>query len=1627
MEATNSFIDVSLGVPQAPAEEPIDLSKVNNPQTLPEDQADMRAKKFTAGLATLLNRTEDSIKFDIMQGREEVLRNEAAAALTRRESLRREQVVIDVAKRRGGNVTPEEYRNIMMNPTPFDPESAPEGEYAKYYMQVLDKPDTFMSDVYTEQERKQVQEAKGFTGDFITKREMLQRAAEDQNTVLENQSWLGWGVDQAKSLIPFYNETMQRGLVKDVGAITGGLLLGDNLAEQSKSLFRLPMPEFTKTLKDIKEHFRDNPSLGAQYLNALLGQSSSEQGINNIFSLFEPSSLPAGAAVKGISGFGRAAKQAVRDVAMSSAAKVPSKSLAEAAAGNLTEAAIEKTGKRIVDDLRASRSLKATIDEELDKVPTALRSDQAEIAQGFKVNPGRWTEEFAQRLYDQAQYGINNIVKTIADKINIERIPALTATKAELEKFREGIKSKYPNLENSILDVSSPLYNHTTGTYSAELYIGHQSGKLFGSEKAATRFAEDVARLSPDLYKVDQLGSGYYLTLKHQVSEKDGFIRDMLFSTNVVKDPDSWTSAWLGWLRNPDETLSLHQRMERKVAAYGASNLMKLAKEDAKYIKQLKTWHGLGNKTWKDFERVLNAGKNTVDENNELGWFAKNTTELDGLYQRTLQRLPSEAETEAYFAYKRINEYDRIHREILVQRNMRSNGAMQHQFSVLGEDGQKLYTGFFNGVKMSEFPGTDDTMIVLGKGIADTKTYDAGSMKVQFKKIFDQLKDDVLAGRKVVIRVWDPESRPLAKFLGSNDRVRYVVADAVESKEIAWGQIPRRGGGHFEYDHEFYIKQAKIRTERLGETVRHWYEGDTTVMPVSLRALGRDVAKHLDDVRIKLKARDVQGAKAIFQQFAPAGLEWKEVRGWFVRKRVDGVMQDHPLLSLNEPIRVIGRNEKLVDIDNSIRDRYPKTFRNGTTSGSDARQMQVQFTGERDARDMWTVVNEGSRQNPIYKYQPAKFIDPMTTMERSFTKVANSAFMDDYKITSVEHWLEKAIPYLKGDKNEIRNAPFHWFHVGPSEFKNDAPADIVANLKTQHWQMSQFMGVKSDVDNLLHASAQKLADAMYDKWGSVPIDPLWALPKLRDPTKFIRSIAFHAKLGMFAVPQLLVQAQTYSVIAGMAGIRNTIPAVGAAFFSRIAMHNQSPEIMAKLDQMMTRLKMPGAGGWKVGEFIESDRALRRTGFMNVAGEYALRDDMQATKIIQGVWGRFLDAGAVFFTEGERFSRLGAWHAAYREFRDANPVGRLTDANIKSILERADTLTVNMSRASSSRLHTGILSIPSQFLTYQIRLAELMWGKRLTTMERAKILGVQAALYGVPTSLGVSGIPLADGLRKAALENGYQVGDNWVESLVTEGLPATMIALLTGEGDIKKGQWYNIGDRFGTQGFETLREAMRGDKTWWEVFGGAGFSVAKGIWDGSDGFREAMLSGLRDDGKKVPMTVDDVVDIFKEVSSVNAAWKGLVAINTGRWLSKKENYLTDVSKAQGIFMAATGLQPQAVSDLQLMSWSNKDKAALEKYVGEQFTQELRRGIRVQNDNPQQAQKYFTRAFAFLNVGGFPEEKRAQLISKAAQDHQSLIESMNWNFYVQNAPDAQRTQRMNTFINMQNVEQQKRNNR
>ncbi|MBZ4299676.1 hypothetical protein LAJ56_17140, partial [Streptococcus pneumoniae] len=83
----------------------------------------------------------------------------------------------------------------------------------------------------------------------------------------------------------------------------------------------------------------------------------------------------------------------------------------------------------------------------------------------------------------------------------------------------------------------------------------------------------------------------------------------------------------------------------------------------------------------------------------------------------------------------------------------------------------------------------------------------------------------------------------------------------------------------------------------------------------------------------------------------------------------------------------------------------------------------------------------------------------------------------------------------------------------------------------------------------------------------------------------------------------------------------------------------------------------------------------------------------------------------------------------------------------------------------------------------------------------------------------------------------------------------------------------------------------------------------------------------------------------------------------------------------------------ITDLQNMTASIQDQKKLEKEIEKRFLQEFRRAALAQENNPEQAKQFFTRALTTLEIGGYPEDRRADLINKAAKDNQSTIDRVN----------------------------------
>lgn len=1197
---------------------------------------------------------------------------------------------------------------------------------------------------------------------------------------------------------------------------------------------------------------------------------------------------------------------------------------------------------------------------------------------------------------------------------------------------------------------------------------------------------EELSKPGPTLiekgtpgFTIEQQGNGYYIKITKTLDETDSIIRDGLLNTKEKWSPQGFFKDFVGWGRTPEETLSEMHNINRKIAAYGPSVFLKILQENGRYLNDL--YKGVirvdpvtGEKIgfikskltsmtpWnffkhydmhETFSKILDEGRYLMDKNGENGNFWDSPGELERHYINKFGRSPSPLETAAYFAFRRQYEADKVFREIILYRNAARLGAEEHSISMVATDGGRIDSPKFTAIKMDHIPGGDDNIAVFGHEQGQVKIMRANDPSL------GDLREKAKAGTMNVVRIFSADQRPLSGFGGLEDqKIHYVVTPRpVQTSPLQFGNmLPRRGGGHIVYDYDHYIKQAMVRPDKVGEQFQHWYEGDTTIMPISNRSMGQRIAAHLDTVRQHLKeandaktpegrAIHIKAAKDYTRANLP--IEWDELHSWFNPKKTPEGKIEQPRLGLEEPIQVVGKGQTIGGVDNRLANRYinpttkTSTFRDATKGGSPGEQFRVKFSQERDSDLMYTINDTGTRQNPIYKYEPANMIDPAVTLNRSLKSIADSYFFDDYKNYAVEHWIQDAKPYLDAgvDKPEsmIEKSPYYYFYHG--KYK-DADFATISALNLRHYHIQQLLGTPGIVHQFLHSVSQRLADAAYeDKFlqrtllgNRISMAPAWMMQRITKPAELLLTATYHATIALWSLPQLIAQSMNYVTMGALAPMNVGQGSVGAILHQITRMSGRTPEILEAMDKIAVNMKL-----FKPGEWKEAYNIFENTGMGHVGTENMTMDKMYNPKVISTGTEDFLASGEIIFKGAERNARFGAWYIAYKEFRAENPTGRISNLDMGKILNRADQLTGNMSIASKSLLQTGIGRFPSQFLGYTMRLAEQFTGTKIgeSSKERAltrlRMFGVFGAMFGFPQAMSLTGYPAGDYIRQWALDNGYVVGEKWHQDLAMNGIPSVLGALATGLGDTTRGTHLNIGQRFGSPGLDIINNAFRSDKATRDVLMGAPGQFMKNIIEHTSGLQQVAIHMIKGDDSKFKIKLDDLVEPLRIPSGFNYNIRSIYAVNTGKWLSRNESNLAegpgqDITPFMSILMGLTGTQPQPVADENVMSAIHKDDLDAQKIARTRFIKEWGRYRQsIENEDPTQAEDYKNRAYEWIIRSDYPQDKRNQLLHDADQayDH-SMIDRLGDIVQRKSVPEEKRDIRSDMLERSREIQRKKR---
>ena len=1201
------------------------------------------------------------------------------------------------------------------------------------------------------------------------------------------------------------------------------------------------------------------------------------------------------------------------------------------------------------------------------------------------------------------------------------------------------------------------------GISNAEL-----KSKGFGSSTEFQTYKDNLGKPEDIGATVENQGSGFYIKVKKPFKEDSeslvGDPKTGLASTPDTRTPRSWLSSFAkgflrlpeGFLTSPPIDMSNFEMSNRRVTAHTPSEIKALAQNDWDIV------DSIHKDNWDKFNQLLDFGRDLYDKDGEKGYFFESPGEIEDWYYLFFPnagRPPGDL-IEGYFAFKRLNNMDLALRNISMYRYQSRVGAEQHQWTVKDKDGNRVKSGFISGIKVDKLPAGDDSVMILGPSNQKGAEQFVSAKKLGTTALGKKITEDVQQGKAHVVRLWDPDQKQLGSISkrANGTRVRYVISySPPETKPLDIGQmVSRRGGGHFDYKFEGHVVQPIVEHDPVTNT--HNYVGDRIMTMHDNPGEGKHFAREANIVREYRKAGMYDEARAVARDRLAMGDE--EFSKWFAPREMPNGGKMAPYLSDEHPLKYIRRGESYIDhADDEFTNKYRKvSFRDATTSGSDAAQFKVQYTQKRDAENMFGARNKGTVQDPLWSYEPVKMVNPIAVTARAINRVANSLAGDDMKIAAMTHWLKEAEPYLDYGKNThsiIWASPWRTFNSEHLPWKNNS--ETLAKrmqLKGNRLKIKSFSGAFNPQERYMHAQAVKLAESLYGKgYIKASIAPTWALPGLSDPWRVARSVAVHPILGMFKPSAFGMQLTTWSNVVGIAGPTHAGPGFIGALLHEATRVNDHPNTIALYDKFASEF------GFNPGEFKEAYEHFIDSGFFNVGSEHAYENNSERYWPLKNFGNELLHAGMTPFREGAQFVRAASWFTAYHEYRNGGG-GRQFDitssfgSNWKGnrrpidregwerILNRAGTLDHNMSRASTAPYQQGPGSLPTMFWAYKLRLTELMLSKQLTKAEKIRLFGTSTLMFGLAYGgAGLFGVPVGDYVRSSLLSGNWNVplsealtgspvnmfhttpyvtGQHFWLSAAIEGLPAAFIAWLTGALDNKQksigqtildinkqsfkearqsGLWLNFGEYFGNQ---SLAEDIVRDKTIMQmVFGAPGAFIGNAYKTSTK--VAADIYHLVTTGDK-GTTLNDILEAARSINAVNVAWNVVTAIGTHNWMTRNNTVMQgDVSVGQALFQAAFGLHDQQSLDAYERRRILNHAVEVRNHAEHEAVAELHfRKDSLENNDPDSAEAHRIKAMSYLAVAEHPAlkdpKKMEAFINKALDSYQKNIpEDINKKFF------------------------------
>lgn len=1393
---------------------------------------------------------------------------------------------------------------------------------------------------------------------YLTKQSLFQ---ELYNDTAKQVSERGLGGDIVDTLLSFSGVSSWYNTLSSMKG--SELLQGNRIEETVQRLLLNPDPdaayEEAKQIRDELASLNLNDALlFTQYLQQYGSQDQFLENLNSI--------LTAGGVATGFTA--TAITRGVMKAAGRRGATLPK---VLNAAGDTFQAGLKNT----LSDLEKQAANAGARVEKWDDVAGQMPGFQ-DVGKALDDDTSSLDRSVRERLKARLQNVQEQMIRQgYLEPINITRLEKGTdAYKAFEAAAIRDFNTQYPEAVDMIqdIDVVSSTDNKLGNVDFLRVRLGRKDGLAFEEEY----LAESIARLNgfnPADYKIVPVGGRYHIEITKTFDETNVWGREALKNLIETKapTPQTMTNRIFGYFRPNDAVLPDDINVELKAATTQAQALSELNRA---LINEAIGALGKGaSKLWKDGSRKdfvsFLEHQNYMEDPRapgRRGHYSRSLGEFERDWMAFHKRMPTETEAEAYFTAKLAQDVEHSILNMAEYTRKARQGIQNFHFRRAGQKLNKRMPSI-EGKLLDKLPTDLDEAAGVFVHHDTVKGMDASVPYYSTKGSANQLSQlhDLIdnQGYKVV-RLTKQGEQAYRKYPGitfPKGRIDYVLVRDYESSPLGLNQIPYRPGGHVIYRDPYFISQPKLTTFTRGEAPITEYDGDVTVMSARSEGEAKRTASLLEGGRQLLVRGDKQGLREYLMK-NKLPFTYRDFTAMFDASR-GGV------LDANTPIYFRPKGSNTVK-HNGL-DRNFINFRDLQASRHHPENADVQtpFSQERDF-GITQLENVGSDLNPVFNLRPARVLDPISAMARSNAMAMRGKFLEPLKAKSAERFIAEFSDVLDFD-GDPQLQPIRALFEG--KIKSDsAKVEKAAAAKIFQSRLQNFFSTKSEDAHLVDAIMNKLYQSIpgFDKAADW-VEP-FLLHTVTDPARFFRQTAFYAGMGFFNPKQYFLQLQGVLQTAALEPA-HALKAFGAANLMRPLHMAGSKKIHDGAADMAVSL------GWKREHFLEAWEAMNRIRWNHVGGEYGIIDDFLNPSINTSGSRKVLEAGLAPWRGGERMNRITAWNAAYLRWRTENPIAKFDDKAIKGVQARADLLTNNMTRASQAGFNNGFASLPTQFLSYQSRLMDLMLGKRLTTAEKARLAAVNSFLYGVPTATAGAALgvlwPWDEQAKEYARSYGIDTDQPGWKSFL-DGVPAAMIAIAS-DGEINPDP-----STYGPGGISLLKDIWGEGvttKSAAELLGGPGIATAAQLLAAVGTTGSVLLDTLISD---TPLRPEDFRPLVDTVATGRNLARSMEALAYQKYYMKNQentHVVDNLNAWDAAFIGIFGMTPMEVSNFWIDKNIQKDLQAHQRKYRTKIVDEMNRLAKAQN--VEEIEDIKRRIQAAKELGMFTESAYLKIIGSA----------------------------------------------